>query len=118
MDAVDFSDDDCDIVGDDRGSDGSGDEDPEQAAQALREAVDIVRDELPTGDAVEGSVPGADAWASATAEQLLSAARSAPAVADVFLGSRPGELHADGASVNPPGYAWQAMEGNVDPSAD
>ena len=34
------------------------------------------------------------------------------------MGRRPIELHADGASVNPPGYAWQLMDGNVDPSFD
>ena len=33
------------------------------------------------------------------------------------MGSAPGGLHADGASVNPRGYAWHLMKGNVDASA-
>ena len=83
----------------------SGDEDPESVTQALQETVEIVRDELPTGDAAGGLVPVSGAWASATAKQLLSAASSAPAALDLSLGRRASELHANGASMNPPGYA-------------
>ena len=95
----------------------SGDEDPERAAEALREAVAMIRGELPTADGVEQLEPGSDGWASATAEQRLSAASSVVAAPDVSLGAAPGGLHADGASVNPRGYAWHLMVGNVDASA-
>ena len=98
-------------------SESSGDEGPERAAEALREAVEMIRDELPTADGVEQLEPGSDGWASATAEQRLSAASSAVAAPDVSLGAAPGGLHADGASVNPRGYAWHLMVGNVDASA-
>ena len=118
QDARDVSDDDGVGSGGVQESDGSGDEDVEKVAEAMREAVDIVRDELPTGDDVDGLASGSDAWASATAEQLLSAARPAHAAHDVSLGFRPSELHTDGVSVNPRGYAWHLLDGNVDASAD
>ena len=96
-------------------SEGSSDEaDPERAIELLREAADIVRDELPTADGVEQLVLGSDEWARATAEQRFGAASSAPAAGDVVRGAPAAGLHSDGASVNPPGCAWHLMKGNVE----
>ena len=65
--AYDFSGDEGGASGGGAGSDGSADDGPDTVAQALRSAVGALRDELPIGGAVEGAVPGSDAWASATA---------------------------------------------------
>ncbi len=99
-------------------SEDSGDDGLDDAAKRLREEAEIVRDERPTADGVEQLEPGGNDWDRATAEQRLSAAHSAPAAGDVSLGPAPGGLHADGASVNPRGYAWHLMEGHVCASAD
>ena len=92
-------------------SDGSGVEDG--AAERAGEEVEIIRDERPTADGVEQLEPGTTDWDVATAEQRLSAAHSAPAAADMSLGPARGGLHADGVSVNRPGYPWHLMEGTV-----
>ena len=107
---------DSDDDGRDRGEDEArddDDEDPAVLAKRLEEETEMIRDELPTADGVDEPVPGEDAWARATAEQRLSAASSAPAAADRSLGSRRVGLHVDGASVNPPGFAWHELPGNV-----
>ena len=48
----------------------------------------------------------------------MSAAQAAPAAADVPLGPARGGLHADGVSVNRPGYPWHLMEGTVSAEHD
>ena len=48
----------------------------------------------------------------------MSAAHCAPAAADVSLGPARGGLHADGVSVNRPGYPWHLMEGTVSAEHD
>ena len=67
-DRGEFSEDDGRDPADAPPSDASGDEGPELAAEALRDAVEIVRDELPTADGVEELVPGSDAWARASSD--------------------------------------------------
>ena len=89
------------------------DEDPAVLAKRLEEDVEMIRGELPTADGVDEAAPGEDAWARATAEQRLSAASSAPAAVDTSLGVRRVGLHVDGASVNPPGFAWHELPGNI-----
>ena len=96
--------------------DDSDDEDPAEVAKRLHDDAEIIRDELPNADGVDQGVPGEDAWARATAEQRLSAASSAPAASDLSLGQAPGGLHVGGVSVNPPGFRWNELPGNVCPS--
>ena len=69
------SDDDSRDAGNAPVSDGSGDEDLDDASKRLRQEVDMFRDELPSADGVEQVEPcQGDAWEHQTAEQRLSAA--------------------------------------------
>ena len=99
---------DSDDDGSSAGSGGSGDEDPQVAAERLREGQEMVQDPEPTLDGVEAAA-GGDAWARATAEQQLSAAPPAPAAPDTsYTGGVPEGacLYLGEVAVNPPGYAW------------
>ena len=61
-------------------SDGSGDEDPAEAARKLRDEIGMVCDQAPTADGVEVFECGADVQ---TLEQRLSAAHAASAAIDL-----------------------------------